>query len=56
MIWVEEKDIHEQRSKLIAQKRENYRQMHKGTAEKKGILKLFLAAPTITQMKRILWG
>lgn len=56
MIWVEEKSIHESRAKLIAQKRENYRQMHKKNAEKKGVLKEFLAAGTITKMRELVFG
>lgn len=56
MIWVDEKEIHEQRAKLINQKRENYRQMHRGTAEKKGVLKEFLAAGTLTQMRKLIFG
>lgn len=56
MIWVDEKEIHEQRAKLINQKRENYRNMHKGTAEKKGVLKEFMNAKTITEMRKLVFG
>lgn len=56
MIWRDEREILEQRAALISKKRENYRQIHRGTAERKGVLKEFLAAPTLTQMRRILFG
>lgn len=56
MIWAEERSILEARQAQLATKRENYRQMHKGTAEKKGVLKEFMQAPTLTQMRKILWG
>jgi hypothetical protein len=56
MIWAEERSIHEARAAQINTKRENYRQMHKKNAEKKGVLKEFLAAPTITQMRKLLFG
>lgn len=56
MIWVEEKSIMESRSAQIQTKRNNYKEMHKGTAQNKGVLKEFLAANTLTEMRKILWG
>lgn len=56
MIWVEEKSIMEARSAQIATKRENYRQMHKKNAEKKGVLAEFMKASTITQMRKLVFG
>jgi hypothetical protein len=56
MIWREEKSILEARQAQLATKRKNYKEMHKGTADKKGVLKEFLAATTITQMRKILFG
>lgn len=56
MIWVEEKSIHEARAAQINTKRENYRSMQKKNAEKKGVLKEFLAAKTITQMRKLVFG
>lgn len=56
MLWADEKSILDARQAQLSRKRENYRQMHRGTAEKKGVLKEFLSAPTLTQMRKILWG
>lgn len=56
MIWRDEREILEQRAALLQKRRENYRQIHRGTAEKKGVLREFLAATTLTQMRRILFG
>lgn len=56
MIWREEKSILEDRAAQLPERRRNYKDMHKGTAEKKGVLKQFMAAQTLTEMKRILWG
>lgn len=56
MVHVEERSIMESREKLLPQRREDYKQMHKGTADKKGVLKDFMAARTLTQMRKILWG
>lgn len=56
MIWAEEKSILDARAAQLPKRRENYRQMHKGTAEKKGVLKEFMAATTLTQMRKILFG
>lgn len=56
MIWVEEKSIHESRAAQINTRRNNYKEMHRGTAQNKGVLKEFLAAQTLTEMRKILWG
>lgn len=56
MLHVEEKEVLEQRQRLLAQKRENYRQMHEGTAKAKNVYKEFMSAKTITLMRKILWG
>lgn len=56
MIWREEKSILEARAALIPERRRAYKDLHKGTAEKKGKLREFMAAQTLTEMKRILWG
>lgn len=56
MIWADERSILEARQAQLPKKRENYKQMHRGTAEKKGVLREFLAATTLTQMRFILWG
>lgn len=37
-------------------RRDNYKKMHYGTAEKKGVIREFLAARTLTEMRKILWG
>lgn len=37
-------------------RRANYRKMHQGTAKSKNKLKEFNEAPTLTQMRRVLWG
>jgi hypothetical protein len=56
MIWRDERSILESRAAQISRKRQNYKEMHRGTAERKGVLREFLAAPTLTQMRRILFG
>lgn len=56
MVWVEEKSIIEVREKLLPERRASYKQAHKGQADKKGVLKEFMAANTITQMRKILYG
>ena len=43
-------------ARSLDQRRENYKKMHYGTAEKKGCLREFLAARTLTAMKKVLWG
>lgn len=55
MLHVEERAVLEQRQRLIAQKRENYRQMHEGTAKAKNVYKEFMNAKTLTQMRKLLW-
>ncbi len=44
------------KTKSLDQRREGYKKMHYGTAEKKGVLREFLAARTLTAMRLILWG
>jgi hypothetical protein len=56
MVWVEERSIIEQREKLLPQRRVDYKQTHKGQADKKGVLREFMLATTITQMRKILFG
>jgi hypothetical protein len=56
MVWVEERSIIEQREKLLPQLRVDYKQTHKGQAESKNVLREFMAATTITQMRKILFG
>lgn len=43
-------------AKSLDVRRDNYKKMHYGTAEKKGVLREFLAARTLTAMRLILWG
>lgn len=56
MVWVDERSILQARQAQLQTKRENYKQMHRGTAERKGVLREFLAASTLTQMRKVLWG
>lgn len=42
--------------KMLDQRRTNYKAMHTGTAKSKGVLREFLAAYTLTEMRKILWG
>lgn len=56
MIWADERSILEARAAQLSNKRENYRQTHKKNAEKKGVLREFMNAQTITQMRKILFG
>ncbi len=43
-------------ARSLDQRRENYKKMHYGTADKKGCLREFLQARTLTEMRIILWG
>lgn len=43
-------------AKSLDVRRENYKRMHYGTAEKKGCLREFLQCRTLTQLRKILWG
>lgn len=54
MLHADERSILEDRQARLPQRRENYRQMHKATAEKKGVLKEFMNAKTLTEMRKIL--
>lgn len=56
MIWVDEKDILAQRAALLPARRESYKQSHKHLAEKKGVLRDFMAATTLSEMRKILYG
>ena len=42
--------------KSLDVRRTNYKAMHKGTAQNKGVLMEFLAAETLTEMRKVLWG
>lgn len=35
---------------------QNYKMVHKGTATEKDVLKAFMAAPTLTKARKILFG
>lgn len=56
MIHADEKSILDARAAQLPTRRANYKAMHSKTAEKKGVLREFLAATTLTQMRRILFG
>lgn len=59
MLWLDEKDyksfLKEKQDKL-PERLASYKDMHKGTAASKGVIGLFMAAKTLTEAKKILWG
>jgi hypothetical protein len=59
MLWLDEKDyraFQDDKQKQLPARVANYKEMHKGTASNKGVLRDFLAARTLTEMRKILWG
>lgn len=44
------------RRKHLKQRLKNYKSMHEKTAKDKGCYEEFMAAPTLTQARGILWG
>jgi hypothetical protein len=56
MLWVEEKSVLEARKAQLPKRLANYKEMHKGTASSKGVIAEFMAAKTLTQCRKILWG
>lgn len=55
MLWVEEKEVLEDRKARLPQRLANYKEMHKGTANAKGVIAIFMAAKTLTECRKILW-
>lgn len=56
MIWADEKSILEARKAQLPQRLANYKEMHKGTANSKGVIAEFMAAKTLTEARKILWS
>lgn len=56
MLWVEEKSVLDDRKARLPQRLANYKEMHKGTANSKGVIKEFMAAKTLTECRKILWN
>lgn len=56
MIHEDERELMRQREAMLGQRRSNYKAMHHNTAKSKGVLQEFMNAPTLTEMRKILWG
>ncbi len=59
MLWLEEKDYKEflkDKQAQLPTRVQNYKEMHKGTAASKGKIAEFMAAKTLTELRKILWG